>query len=620
MKEAKAAKKIFILSADIPAFLLISAYVIFFGFISVLKYRLFLYDDQDLAIYAQTLYNILHGSIESSILSVPFLGNHLNLILFLVVPVYAIFKSPIVLLTLQTLALGLSGYPIYLIAKEELPEKFSLLVLFSYLLYPCLGYVNLYEFHIPALAAFFISAALYFMRKGRLNLFFIFVALILLCQENMPLIIVSLGIYLFIVRRPLKWWLPVILLGAVWFWAAVFKLIPYFGKGTIQFVAIYGNWGSSVGEVLKNILTEPHKLLAVILDKANLAYFCQVFSPVLFLPVLSPVTFLPAIPSVLQHLLSLRPQEHVIYYHYTAEIIPFVFFSAIFALKKILTLKFLRKYNVVLAFAFFAGTVGSNYVIGPHINYLLNPGKFFKADLYDSKNAFLKKIPETAEVVATFEFLPKLSGRRGLYSLQHVSTGSHTLSDVPYVLPATAEYAIVNFQDRLTFKSKMYNAESAGNLRHLFDDGNFGIVDMVEGVVLLRKNFKGDHKLYRTLPGEPRVSKKLSVVIDKADKDVELIGYDVDRAQAEKGRAPFKFYWRCLRDTDNIYGVTISVLDGKDKLIKEASRFICYKVYPTNEWREGQIIEEFYILDLPPGLPLETCRIKFDFFKARQEW
>ncbi|MDD4894882.1 MAG: DUF2079 domain-containing protein, partial [Candidatus Omnitrophica bacterium] len=217
-------RKQFASNTDMLAQLLVGAYIFFFGLISILKYHSFKYDDFDLAVHAQTLYNILHGSIESSILGVPFLGNHLNFILFLVAPIYAIFKSPITLLLLQTLALGLSAYPIYLIAKEQLPKKSSLLLVFAYLFYPCLGYVNLYEFHPPAFATFFISVMLYSIYKDRIGLFAIFAMLALLCQENIPLVIVPLGIYMLILKKPLKWWLPTIIIGALWFWIDAYKL------------------------------------------------------------------------------------------------------------------------------------------------------------------------------------------------------------------------------------------------------------------------------------------------------------------------------------------------------------------------------------------------------------
>ncbi|MCM8781765.1 MAG: DUF2079 domain-containing protein [Candidatus Omnitrophica bacterium] len=610
-------RKRFFLWRDIPALLLLSLYILFFGFVSTSKYESFSYNDFDLAVHAQTLYNILHGSISSSILGVPFLGNHLNLILFLIAPIYAIFRSPVILLLLQTIALGLSGYPIYLIAKEELPKRFSVLVLFSYLFYPCIGYVNLYEFHPTVFATFFISMLLYFMYKDRLRAFFVFVILALLCQENIPLVILPLGLYLLIIKKSFKWWFPTIVIGGIWFWLAAYKLIPLFGKGTIKFIGIYGYLGNNMAEILKNILTHPIQIISIVLRKDNLIYLGQIFGPVLFLPILSPLNFLGALPTLLQHLLSLRETEHTIFYHYTAEIIPFVFFAAIFSLKKSLRLKQFQKNENFLAIGLLVATIGANLILGPHMDCLLNLNRFYKTSIDYVKEAFLKKVPRDAEVIATFEFLPKLSNRRMLYSLHHVAMGTYTLSDIPYELSKTTEYAIVDFEDGLTFKSTFYNNQSGNNLRRVFINADFGIISILETIALFKKGFQSDYFLYKILSAEPDLPNKVSAVINS---EIELIGYSVDKHEARKGLISFKFYWRSLKNTDKVYGTFFDILDDRDRLVKQATRFICYRVYPTNEWQEGQIIEEFYRALLPADLSKQGYQIKmgiFDFYTGQ---
>lgn len=615
MKNNNHRKRDIFLNSDIIAFLLIALYLFFFGLISILKYNSFSYNDFDLAVHAQTLYNILHGSIESSILGVPFLGNHLNFILFLIAPIYAIFKNPITLLLLQTMALGCSGYPIYLIAKEELPKAFSLVLLFSYLFYPCIGYINLYEFHPTVFATFFISAALYFMYKNRFKQFIIFVILALLCQENIPLVIGPLGVYLFIIKKPSKWWFSALVISGLWFWVGAYKLIPYFGKGAIKFIGIYGYLGNSIGEVFINSLTHPIKILTIAFSKNNLIYLTQIFGPVAFLPVLSPISFLPAIPTLFQHLLSLRTTEQTIYYHYTAEIIPFVFFASLFALKRVLSFKGGYKKSNFLVCGLLAVTIGANWILGPHINQILNLGRIYnKTDLVYIKQAFLEMVPKDSETVATFEFLPKLSNRKKLYSLHHAVMGTYTLSNLPYELPKTTEYAIVDFWDWLTFRGSFYVEGSGANLRRLFADNEFGVVNMLDTIVLFKKGFDSGYYLYKILPNEPPLADKLSAGVNG---EIELIGYEADKIQIKKGVISFKFYWRCLKTTQKTYGAFLDVFDERGSLRKQASRFICYRAYPTNEWKQGEVIEELYRLILPIDLPSTYFRIKmgiFDFY------
>lgn len=596
------------------ALFLIILYILFFGLLCVLKYNSFSYNDFDLSVHTQTLYNILRGSIQSSVLGVPFLGNHLNLILFLIAPVYFLFQSALTPLLLQTLALGFSAYPIYLIAKEELPEKFSLLLLFSYLFYPCLGYVNLFEFHPSAFATLFISFALYYMYKQKLGVYYLFVALTLLCQENMPLVIAPLGIYLLIIKRPFKWWFYTVVAGAAWFWAAEYVLIPHFGKGMIKFIAIYGYLGNSLGGVFKNILAHPGIILKIALMKLNLIYLSQIFGPVLFLPLLSPISFLAGAPTLLQHLLSLREQEHTIYFHYTAEMIPFVFFASIFALKKTLSFKGLRVRENFLALCLLIAAIGANIILGPQTQ-LFSHIKAFKMEDFDYlKEEVIKKIPPGAAVAATFEFLPKLSNRKHLYSLHHATMGAYTLSDIPYKLPDNTEYIAVDFWDWYTFRSGFYNRESPDRLRRLFIDSGFNAVDMTQTAALFKKGAEKKYELYRILRAGFTLSKRPPINIDG---NIQLIGYEIDKAEAGKGIISFRFYWKRLRKTDKVYGAFLDILDKEGRLIKQGCRFLCYRVYPTNEWENDEIIEEFYRFLLPAKLTGQRYEIRMgvcDFY------
>ena len=181
------------------SFLLLSflaaAYIIFICFVCTLRYRAFDYVDFDLAVHAQTAYNIIHGSIQSSILGIPFLGNHLNLILFLIAPIYAAFSTPLTLLLVQALFVGLGVVPLYLLAKEVLNRGFAFLFCILYLLYPALTFVTQYEFHPVSLTIFFILFMFYYFEKSKFVPFIIFMFLSLLCKENISVGIFFFGLY-----------------------------------------------------------------------------------------------------------------------------------------------------------------------------------------------------------------------------------------------------------------------------------------------------------------------------------------------------------------------------------------------------------------------------------------
>src|SRR6185295_10237359 len=92
---------------------LIAAYVAVYFTVCVIKYRYYLYQDFDLAIFVQAASRLLHGSLYSSIRGMDWIGDHSSLHLFWLAPLYALAPHPLTLLLVQTLALALGAVPVY---------------------------------------------------------------------------------------------------------------------------------------------------------------------------------------------------------------------------------------------------------------------------------------------------------------------------------------------------------------------------------------------------------------------------------------------------------------------------------------------------------------------------
>lgn len=591
----------------------ISLYVLFFGYISFLKYQTFEYIDFDLAIHAQTVWNIIHGSIYSSILGIDFLGNHANFILFLIAPIYFIFRSPLTLLFLQTLFLAFTAYPLYLIAKDEINEKIGLAVVFVYLMYPALGYVNLYEFHPTVFATCFLSFMFYYFRKEDFNKFILFMILALLCQESVPLIIIPFGIYVFFTKRDIKWSLIPLILGIMWFLVTVGKIIPYFNKNTIQFFRIYEHLGKSIEEVLKFVTTHPIALGKIIFTKQKILFMIHLFMPLSFLSLLDLHIFVLSL-AFFQHLISYRFTEHTIYYHYTAEMIPFIFITFIYGIKRFLKFFYVKKYfsqKIIISFIIGVAII-SNIYLGPQINLIRNIPKF-KKDIWDyQKQRFLDIISPEASVVATFEFLPKLSQRGKLYSFHHVSIGFYTLSNIPYQLPEDVEYALLDFNDNLTFNTFYISGRSDVNIRKFISSGQWGVFDMIGNIVLLKKEYKDRYKLYQVLKELPKIS---GITQASANDELELLGYEGSYENIYKGKQiKLVFYWRALREIKDDYGNFIDIITKNGEIKYRFIKPICYRVLPTYTWHTNEIIKENYNLYVPEDIKNEDYFIRIGIF------
>lgn len=588
------------------------SYIFYFGLISVMKFNSFSFNDFDLAIHDQVEWNLLHGSIYNSILGLPFLGNHMHLIMFLVVPIYAIFGHPLTLLLLQTIALGAAAIPIYLLSRRLIDHEWALVISVIYFFYPALGYVNLYEFHPTVFATLFLSITVYYYFLNSFTKFIIFLILSILCQENIPFAAIMFGILAIFNRRGLKWIIMPILGGFLYLFIAL-TLMSRFNNNTIQFIAIYGHLGNSFSSILFNILTKPHLLFQALFRPQSLIYLSHIFLPLSFLPLLSPIILMLSLPFFLQHLLSARISELTIFYHYTAEIIPFIFVAFIFSIQLLLRNKWLKKYQILLKVFLLIVLIVSNIFLGPHFVMLRRLVSLKKdySDLY--KDSLLAKIPIVASVVTTFEFLPHLSHRKNLYSFHHVYMGHYTISSKKYELPQNVEYALIDFNDLLTFGS-FYSPENYKNIQGFLAQGDWQAEDMLDSIVLFKKNIPAKYVLCGLLQdAAPAVTNRIDINIGN---EIQLIGYDMSKFN-EEGISDFTFYWRSLKQTDKDINVLLDIVNENSQLVIRKILPICHRIFPTNSWNEGQIFKDQYRIKVPLSLFKGNNELRIGFFDYR---
>jgi uncharacterized membrane protein len=569
--------------------ILAAGYVIFFTVLSICRYRVFHFNDQDWAIYAQTVWNILHGSTYTSILRLSFLGNHFSLILFLVVPIYAIFRTPLTLLFLQSLLVGLGAWPIYLLSKDALDKKFAICFSFSYLIFPALSYGNYYEFQPIIFVTFFLLFMFYYFEKERFFPFICFMLLSLLCKENISLGVLFFGCYvIFFSRRAWKWSLTPLAAGALWF-VCVLKIKPYFNQNIIQFDLIYGHLGKSLPEVIFNIFRHPGFTLKLVFADANIKFLSKLLFPLLFLSLLCPKTLFISLPFFLQQLLSRRGVDHTIRFHYAAKLVPFLFISAIHGTKFLLRFRFFSRYRWSLIGGLLIASILSNFWFGPLPKIWQNFSSHFIMEEIDyKKQELIDEIPKDASVVATFEFLPKLSHRKELYSFQHAYVGKHTLSQKDYVLPKDVEYALIDFNDYLTFTG-FYHPARYKNIQKIFEKERWGLLTAVDNIVLLRRGYKSNSDLYKVLKKiTPLSSIKLSI-----EDNITVWGYNIENKKVRPGQTiHISFIWECLRQARKDYWLIFKIIDKEEKVLHRYNHPICYQINPTYVWKKGDIIKE----------------------------
>jgi len=579
--------------------LLAVGYVVLFGWISVLRYHGFEYGDFDLAVHAHSIWLILHGSLENSILGIPFLGNHMNLILFFIAPLGAVLTAPLCLLLVQTIGLGAGVFPVYALAKERLGPALALLFGLSYLSYPALHFVNHFEFHPIALAVPFLLFMLLEWRRERFVPFLVWMVLALSCKENIFLGVLFLSAYsCFFEKRDRKWWLVPGAVALVWGGAALL-IQRVLNAGTIDYGLIYRHLG-----------TVP--LWEVIFSQENFTFFLQLFLPLGFLPLLAPEFLLVGAPFFLQQLLSARPEDHTIQYHYTAKLIPFLFLAAILGAERLLKMGSGSLWRRLLWVGLPVALVVSNVWFGLSVNL---PKRFSThyviSDEDIKKRQLLEKIPKEASVVATFEFLPQLSQREQVYSFHHVYTGKYTLSrERDYLLPADVEYALLNFDDYLTFTS-FHTPEQYRSLQRFFTLERWGLLEAVGNVGLFKKDHRSDKVLVEPL----RRRQALGDLRLLVEENITMWGHRIwnSRVRAAEG-VGLSFIWECVKQTSKDYWLMIQVRDEAGEVLHQLQHPINYRMPPTYAWKKGDLFQEHLWILIPNSVRSQVVQLKMLVF------
>lgn len=281
------------------------------GGLAVLRHIQFQTQAWDLGLFTQTLWNTLQGRVmQNSIEEVPQnLAIHMNPVMFLLVPIYALFPTPQILLVLQTLVVALGAWPLYFLSRHILQEKFlSLIIAISYLLYPGTQWVNWFDFHPIAFLPTFFFAGIYFALQNRWRWAIIFLALAASTKEDAILLVAVAGLWFALSQR--RWRAGISISGAsiAYFLIAIFIIMPWLGGGLVR-IDRYANLGNSPVEIAQTLIFHPLRVIETVTETSKLLYVFWLLAPLLFLPLLGGWSIAVLIPGVLENILTYYPSQ-----------------------------------------------------------------------------------------------------------------------------------------------------------------------------------------------------------------------------------------------------------------------------------------------------------------------
>jgi uncharacterized membrane protein len=289
----------------------------------------------DLGIYDNVFFHSSHGRP----LGCSFLRGgthvtaHFDPILVILSPLYRLWPRAEFLLTLQAVWCGAGVIAAYLIGRHQLNSRvWGLVWAVVYAVHPALHGANLYEFHSLTLLFTPLLFALYFLLSGKLRLYFVMLAVLLIVREDVSLVLCFVGLYALISGEPgykRAGWIT-ILVSLVYLVVAktVFMSAPGLlnqGPGAYGYHYYYKDMipnGLAEIDFFTTLLTNPAFVVALVAQEAKIHYLLVIFAPLLFLPAWAGRARVMLLYGFIFILLASRTAVYSTHFQYSAVLLP----------------------------------------------------------------------------------------------------------------------------------------------------------------------------------------------------------------------------------------------------------------------------------------------------------
>ncbi|RLI22848.1 hypothetical protein DRO54_00050 [Candidatus Bathyarchaeota archaeon] len=497
----------------------ILTYTVLFSYLTIQKHYAFESTAWDLGIYEQVLWSTVHGRIFWYTVEIAinpacnFFGIHFSPILFMLVPIYAIFQTTETLLVSQTLIAGLAAVPLYKLALYETKsQKQALIFALLYLGYPPMVSMLFFDFHVQVFLPLLFFSAFYYFRRKKWKLYFLSILLSLMVIEFVGLIVVFFGLYgIWSNRKKVLRMLRSLNFKGLFSEKSIASSVITMFLGAAFFLLAkrlvlminptappHPNWqafGDPVHDLsgfIFNLLTNPVKVVSMFFASADqkLLYLFGLLAPVVFLSLLDLPSLLIATPWFLAAFLSNYPPYYTpLGYQYVAFVTPFVFISAIYGVKRLKTLKqkfsynyqfvkFFRKHVSIKACKFIGTLFLMLIIITAYVNILGINVEFPTVTEHDHLvEKIVKLIPSNASVLTQNDLLPHLSRRFYIYAITDTFNLTENLN---------FDYILIDTQH------PWYTYALAKLVYNLTRNNKFNVQYAADGIWLLKRNYSGN--------------------------------------------------------------------------------------------------------------------------------
>jgi len=583
-------------------YLLVLLYVAFFAWLSIVRHETLGTNAMDLGYTDQIVWNTLHGrflrfsTFQNAPIDLPLdqfrrtdtlLAYHVELLLAPLSLTYLIYDSPVTLLVLQAVGLGLGALPAFWLARDHLGSAFAGLVFAAaYLLAPAVEGANLSDFHAVSLTASLLLFALYCLHVRRYGPFYIFALLAMSAKEDVPLLVLMIGLYAALILRERLVGALAALLGLGWFLVCIELILPYHnGLPTSPFFQRVTIFGPTVKDSILSLLRDPLPLWRWLRRPEILTYLGGLLASAGFMSLLSPIVLLLSAPVVAMNVFSTWSWTYSEGAHYSASIIPFVIVSGIYGLgvlsRRVSKWTHLPRQRVV------NGLSGLVLLVSGYHHYQIGISplsrSYHRPEITPHDRLakeLIALIPPDAPLSAQSGLYPHLAHREKAYFFPAVNDAEYVFLDVTgpsYPITAKEVY------------------ETA---QRLLASGEFGVLSAQDGYLLLKRGLP-------ELAGDPLPDAFYGfALVDEGavrhplrarfGDELELLGYDYtihNVVHAHQLPATVTTYWRPLRPLST--GQALALLFSRDDgaIVYHYDGLTPATLwYPIERWAEGEVI------------------------------
>ncbi len=324
--------------------LLSIVFIIYTGFFGILDHLGLRTNLDDLGHHTQALWQLTQFNLKMPITvfwgTIPSFAVHINVIFYLLGPIFALFPSPITLICISHISAGLAGILIFLLAREVLKNNLLALMFgFLFLINPFIQETALFDFRPIVLALPLALGVFLSLEKRKWKYYWLCVALLLTVKEDMPVVLMALSPFIFFYRSKKHGVLTFVI--SLTYLATVMYLVEHFLGASTGDIALKFNrfayLGESTPEIAKNLILNPEKTFFLFKNVNKIDYLLQIFFNGSYLGILSPLTFLVVLPEVALNFLDQTGfQTKIGGVYYTGIVITLLYVSVIYGCKRIL--------------------------------------------------------------------------------------------------------------------------------------------------------------------------------------------------------------------------------------------------------------------------------------------